>query len=243
MYRPDTVTITSRLEQTYLPMFGIFRPTTPIWQKAAEVALVRAQVDTWAFLSRQRGHEPEDFINPEEHGATYLRRSLACKAYQGVDTETYEQILGSLSLCDDEVEIPIQDFEVWGQRDQVVVATFPEEGPAISELRRNRRHLRRTLRDAGLPNLPLRRPDHVTLFRYEREINDPLLDEWQQERVLDTVYTAALETDLTTIKLGNIVLGYGYNMPIYSPQEEMPAAEPPAVFEGALPALSFGIAG
>jgi hypothetical protein len=196
--------------------FGVYRPLEAESQAELKEAMSDAEERVKQYFGKSNSKYTK-LVIPKSHGVTYLERGEVRGAMQSgglrnFDVPGIKKGVANYNYKDQEdIRLPIDDFEWYGIGHMKLAAKF-----AIEELVVDTGALGQILHRAGGAELPVRDPNHVTLCKFPRSRNpDHLVNENQKYDVAMIVHETLQQAEVTSLKLGELVLGHGgYNAPI-----------------------------
>lgn len=207
--------------------FGIYRPLTE--DSAAELteALNGAQSKAEARLRRVRRSKPiSEFAVREAFGVTFVPRSQIKNA---MGYGLLQHIVSVARVIDDieshndgkdielDVALDMNNGFDWPGDDRTLIVRLDKSCEGAKELVREAPHVESLLRlsDSGRLKSRLRifKPDHVTLLDYGVEGDNRDLSLPQQYDVADIYRDQFLESKLTKLTLGGLMLADGFDSP------------------------------
>ncbi len=206
-------------------VFGIYRPLTDESESEIREVLRGAQKDITGFLGQTRKESAEVMI-ADDMGVTFVQRTHVRRALNlGLVARGFE--LGRLverfehqrDTQPDSLEVPFGDFAWFGNRwsggryagRKLVGRLAVSE--ATSTLMDQSELVEDVLGAVHAAELNVERPDHVSFLRYGR--SGDLLDLGAAHRngVLDIVEDHFRAAGVTTLTLGELVVGNSYSQP------------------------------
>jgi hypothetical protein len=201
--------------------FGIYRPLSPEATIELRGFLIPAKQEATRFLDRHRRQSAELTI-PNDLGVTFVMRSRVKRAMgQGLLRRGFElgqmmrRIESEADLQDESLRILCGGLDWYSKYNRKLVTTFADS-VASRHLERQSDIVTNVLADVQAGELPVMKPDHLTLLKYGRDGDRLDLSRKHRMAVADIVEERLCDEGFDSIMLQGLVVGESYSQPLDS---------------------------
>jgi hypothetical protein len=195
--------------------FGAYRPLTPDSNFHLSSAVAEITLDMSRFLARERpnaselltiGHMAVTFLEQIDVRDVMKRGGLKQGLALGRQLERLET---------SELPVGINDVSWVGSGERKLAAMLDRDSEGFGELQQVAETVESVLSSGTSGPTPrVRVPEHVTLLRYGHARDGNRLSVMHKNELEDIAWDVLAARDITTVSLGKLMIGEGYDRPI-----------------------------
>lgn len=196
-----------------VPPFGVYRLASDDWRSTTYETLAETEQSVHAYLFGLQLTVPQAnrFKLNDAYAATHIqRRDMIDRADRhGIQFDRVLERVGNLAASSGTLTVPIAGLAWQGGN---ITAVLDQASPEYDQLLDHSAEVARIIREAGMPDPPVRRPHHVSLYRYAADKNTPRTRLVYEQRLelLEIVGARLAQVALDAVDLEATVVGSSY---------------------------------